>query len=69
MPQLGQRPNSVPAHLAMAVACGAGDFEFTILGTSCERTPDEEMALNETESMEKKNARENPDMAAAMAMA
>ena len=46
-----------------------GDFEFTILGTSCERTPEEEMATNETESMEKKNARENPAMAAAMAMA
>jgi hypothetical protein len=55
--------------VALAVGCGKGDFEFTILGTSCERTPEEEMATNETESMEKKNARENPAMAAAMAMA
>lgn len=55
--------------VALAVACGKGDFEFTLLGTSCEKTADNEMETNETESMEKKNARENADMAAAMSLA
>ena len=51
------------------VADGKQPFEFTILGTSCEKTPEEEMALNETESAEKQAARNNPAAAAAMAMA
>jgi len=51
------------------VADGKQPFEFTILGTSCEKTPAEEMELNETESAEKQAARNNPAAAAAMAMA
>jgi len=47
---------------------GDKPFDVTLLGQSCEKTPQSDLAVNETESNEKKNARDNSEAAAAMSL-
>ena len=48
---------------------GDTPFAVTLIGQSCEKTPATDLASNETESNVKRNARDNPEAAAAAALA